>query len=298
MTISCQACSAAIELAQGQRTARCPYCASPHVVERPTAAATPPAFAIGFGVTRSRALEVARRWKRQRGWFTHGAFRRAPVDDITGLYLPAYLYNAEIDAEFSAQIGEHYTVTYTTTVNGKRVTRTRTETEWRPLVGRWSSYVSDVIVTASRGVSNTELEAIEPYDLSGLRRFAPALISGWAAEEPSLLPAECGALAEGEVVATVDRLLAGFMPGDTHRGLTHHHALRNQSLVSVLLPLWVLPVRYRADRDPVRLLVNGQTGRVSGRAPLSWARVAVAVAAGVVAVAGAVIALHAAGILA
>jgi hypothetical protein len=40
------------------------------------------------------------------------------------------------------------------------------------------------------------------------------------------------------------------------------------------VPIWVLAVRYRPDRPPARLLVNGQTGRVTGKAPTSWVKIA------------------------
>jgi hypothetical protein len=40
-----------------------------------------------------------------------------------------------------------------------------------------------------------------------------------------------------------------------------------------MLPVWVLAVRYAADRPPVRLVLNGQTGSIHGRAPKSWAKI-------------------------
>ncbi len=46
-----------------------------------------------------------------------------------------------------------------------------------------------------------------------------------------------------------------------------------------MLPVWVLPVRYDEQRPPVRLLVNGQTGNIWGRAPVSLIKVAVLFAA-------------------
>ena len=79
-----------------------------------------------------------------------------------GVYLlPTFtmpLQNQPIDAD----IGENYTETetYTTTdKDGKTVTRTRTvvKTEWRKLQGRHVSYILDVVVTASKGVSNPAL---------------------------------------------------------------------------------------------------------------------------------------------
>jgi hypothetical protein len=44
----------------------------------------------------------------------------------------------------------------------------------------------------------------------------------------------------------------------------------------VLVPVWMFAVRYRDDRPPLRVAINGQTGRtttLAGRVPLSWPRV-------------------------
>jgi hypothetical protein len=42
--------------------------------------------------------------------------------------------------------------------------------------------------------------------------------------------------------------------------------------------VWVLAVRYRGDRPPLRVVINGQTGAVAGRVPLTGWKVGLAVA--------------------
>ncbi len=289
-TLECQACGAALAVEAHERTAKCVYCASPSVVVRPPSPDRPePAFVLGFVVPPERALETARRWIR-RPLLAPEAFRRAIPDDVRGLYLPAYVYSAAAFSEYSAQIGENYTVTetYTTTDSKGRTvvrTRTRVETEWRQLSGRHATYVHDRVVTASRGIPNAELEAIEPFDLRALHRYTPRVISGWLAEEASIAHAECLEMARGEAIATVGRMLGPFMPGDKHRALTHRTWLEQEHLALTLLPIWVLAVRYAPDKPLVRLLVNGQTGAVHGKAPRSALKITLLVLAIVLAIA-------------
>jgi len=76
----------------------------------------------------------------------------------------------------------------------------------------------DIHVTASRGLANNELERIEPFDLRQLRRYEPALVAGWIAEEPTLTLAACFELARGDTLSSVGRALAAFLPADTHGG--------------------------------------------------------------------------------
>jgi DNA-directed RNA polymerase subunit RPC12/RpoP len=277
LEIVCSSCGATILIEPLRRTARCPYCDSPSVVERPPTVDRPhPLFAIGFTVDRRRATESIRSWLRGK-WLAPSGLRRAAAERVEGIYLPAYLYSAAVDIEYSAKVGEAYERTKVD-LSSKRLRRVR-EIEYRDLVGRHASYVTDTVVTASRGLANAELEAIEPFDLAALVGYSPALLSGWIAEEPSLTRDDCLRLAREEVRRRAVGIIDGFLPGDAHRGASCRTTLCEESADLILLPVWVFAVRHRAGKPPVRLLVNGQTGKAGGRTPMSWSKLAMIAAA-------------------
>lgn len=282
MNLRCQSCGAELVVAGELRTTVCPYCAAPSVVERPPSVDRPaPTFALGFALTHPAAGEKVKHWLRTRNPWSHSGLKRASLQEVRGVYVPAYLYSALATSHYSASIGEDYTETetYTTTENGKTVTKTRTvtKTEWRSLRGEHAEYVPDVLVTASRGLSNAELEELEPFDLRVLARYEPALVAGWVAEEPSLTREECLKLAREETVAKVGRRLEAFMPGDSHRELQYQTRLESESLDVCLVPVWVLAARYDENKPPLRVVVNGQTGEVFGKVPISWVKVVLTV---------------------
>lgn len=284
MNLRCQSCGAELVVAEDLRTTVCPYCAAPSVVERPPSVDRPaPTFTLGFALTHQAAGERVKSWLRTRNPWSHSGLKKASLQEVRGVYVPAYLYSALASSRYSASIGENYTETetYTTTENGKTVTKTRTvtKTEWRPLRGELDEYVPDVLVTASRGLSNVEMEALEPFDLRVLARFEPALVAGWVAEEPSLSRDECLRLAREEALARVGRRLEAFMPGDSHRELKHDTRLGLESLDVCLVPVWVLAARYDPEKPPLRVVVNGQSGEVYGNAPISWVKVLLTVLA-------------------
>ncbi len=296
MLLACQTCGAALVVGD-QRTAACPYCASPSVVARPATADRPnPAFVVAFAAGDELPRRALSSWLGRQSIFADSALSSAKVEDLKGIYLPAYLYSAVARSTYRAEIGENYTETETyteTDSNGKTHTRTRTvtKTEHRSLSGDHVGYVTDVIVTASRGLPNAELEAVEPFDLRQLRRYDPALISGWITEEPSHIPEQCMATAREEAVAAEGRRLDAFMPGDSHRALVYQTRVEWETLDPVLVPVWVLAVRYRIDRPPLRIVVNGQTGQAAGKAPLSPIKIGIAVALAVIAIIGIAIAV-------
>jgi hypothetical protein len=278
MILACQQCGAALAIS-GSRTAACPYCASPSVVERPASPDRPnPTFVLAFAAGDDLPRQALRRWVGRQSIFADSALRKAKVEDLKGIYVPGYLYSAVARTQYRAEIGENYTVTESyTDSKGRRQTRTKTVTEWRELAGPHVGYVTDVIVTASAGLPNPELEAVEPFDWKLLRRYRPELISGWAAEEPSRSRDECLALAREEASARTGRALAAFMPGDKHRDLSYRTTVEWETLDPVLVPIWVMAVRYRPDQPPLRVVVNGQTGAAAGKAPISGWKIALAI---------------------
>jgi hypothetical protein len=275
-TFACGQCGASLVFA-GVRTQTCPYCVSPNFVERPHSTHRPrPELAIAFTGDAAAARRTLDRWLGSRTWFADARLRRARIEDLRGVYVPAYLYSAVAHTEYTASIGEHYTQSETHEVNdakGNRKTETRrvTRTEYRPLAGRHVGYITDVLVSASAGLRDAELHAIEPYDLLQLRRYSPALVSGWIAEETSRDPDDCRRASRGEAIDEVGARLRRFMPGDSHSDLAWRTRIAWESLDPILVPVWVLAVRYRSDRSPLRVVINGQTGAVAGKVPLAAA---------------------------
>ena len=281
-TFSCNQCGASLAF-EGVRTATCPYCASPNFVERPPAREQPdPHFVVTFVGDAAVARRALDRWIGSRTLFADSALRRSRVEDIRGIYVPAYLYSAVAHTHYDAQIGENYTETETYTVtdeDGNRETRTRTvtRTEYRPLAGYHVSYVTDVIASASQGLANEELGRIEPFDLKQMRRFDHALVSGWIAEEFSWSSDECQRACRSEAVDQVGMKLRRFMPGDSYSDLSWRTNVAWEALDPIMIPVWVLALRYRDTKDPLRVVINGQTGKVAGKVPLSAWKVTVGI---------------------
>jgi hypothetical protein len=292
---TCGQCGAGLAFA-GVRSETCPYCASPNVVERPPAARQPrPALIVAFTGDARVARRQLDRWLGSRTWFADARLKRARVEDLRGVYVPAYLYSAVAHTEYTASIGEHYRDTETREVTDERGAKTTetvqvTRTEYRPLAGRHVGYVTDVLVSASHGLSPGELAAIEPYDLRQLRRYAPAIISGWIAEEFSRDADDCRRASRRDAIDDVGLRLRRFLPGDSHNDLAWRTTVDWESLDPLLVPIWVLAVRYRDDRPALRVVINGQTGAIAGKVPLVGWKIAVAVAVAAMVIAAVILA--------
>src|SRR3954447_12117737 len=104
-SFSCETCGAGRALAGG-RGATCPYCASPSVVERPPDTGRPqPELVVAFTGDAALARRQLERWLGSRTWFADARIKRARVEDLRGVYVPAYLYSAVARTDYTASIG-------------------------------------------------------------------------------------------------------------------------------------------------------------------------------------------------
>lgn len=271
--VHCQSCGVNLEMAASQRAGVCPYCLSPTIIARPPAHDCPaPRFVMGFRQSQAEALRDLRGWTRSLRWsFRRGDLNRAKVEDLRGIYIPAYLFSALAEADYQVEIGEYYQ-----RKNNKG--QHKQATEWCNLAGTYKAYLSDVLVSASQGVDNNLLQHVEPFDLSLLRRYQPQIISGWIAEDPSRSQADCRELAQEEAKQSLRGKILGFLPGDERRALRFKPRFAREALDLCLLPVWSLGLRYAPDQPPMRVLVNGQTGKVFGFAPWSKLKIGFALA--------------------
>jgi hypothetical protein len=209
------------------------------------------------------------------------------------VYVPCWSFSALARSTYSAQIGEYWwrTETYTVMVNGKLQTRTRQvrETEWYDFDGGFHAWQSGYLVSASRGLPQEEFDAIKPYDTGSMRKYSPGFLSGWAAEAPSIDREQALRVGTAEFEDRQLRQISGHLPGDTHRRVAASTSFSHVADDLVYVPLWISAYRYRGK--VYRFLINGQSGRLHGNKPLSAAKIAIVVIAGLVLLAGLVLGL-------
>ena len=68
--------------------------------------------------------------------------------------------------------------------------------------------------------------------------------------------------------------------GDVQRISSLDTDINDVTFKHVLLPVWMAAYKYRGKT--YRFVVNGQTGKVFGKAPLAWWKIAIAVAVALV----------------
>jgi len=260
----------------------CPFCDSP-LVDTDLVAASPPDVVVSFDVNKTQAARLLRAYLEDQ-WLAPNALRRAAkAESVRPVFVPFFVYNAVCRSEFACRVGIYWyrTETYTTTVNGKTVVRTRQvrETEWHAFSGTHAKRWYDHLVSASLGVLESEANALEPFDLGRSQPYAHVLTGGVEAEVPTISREDALGTAEQELRQLANAAIAsGHLPGNKHRNLETRSTVDVEAVKMALLPVWV--AAFRSGELTVRLLVNGQTGEVVGDVPKDKMKVGCLFAAG------------------
>jgi DNA-directed RNA polymerase subunit RPC12/RpoP len=271
----CGTCGARVSFDDSETVGACVYCGSTSVLEQEANRnALRPESLVPLDVGRATVEASFRKWARGL-WFRPNALKSLKSFDAVGVYVPFWTFDARVFSEWSADAGYYYwvTETYWTTVNGKRQMRTRQvrKTRWVPAWGDRRDAYDDLLVLASAAQPAALIHELGEFDTRQLVPYRPEYLAGWRCEEYRV-DLEAG-WQEGVALleASQRARCAGDVPGDTHRSLRVKNRISDVRWKHVLLPIWSLA--YRHDGKSYSVLVHGQTGKVVGKAPISWAKI-------------------------
>lgn len=298
-SMKCSACGAVHDQPGSVEAARCPFCGAAQLAPEASGDVIRPGSLVPFAIEEKEAVRRFREWLGGL-WFRPGSLRtEAQLHGIAGVYVPVWTFDATASSRWTAESGTHYQVEkeVTEVVDGKSVTRRKkvTETRWSPASGTHRQRYDDWLIQASGGLDQAALKGLLPFELDKLRPYESTFLAGFRAERYGVGLDEAWKLAQKEVGGAERSACAAEVPGDTHRNLKVHTSFSEVTFKHVLLPVWIAAYRYQGQ--VYRYLVNGQTGKATGDAPYSMAKIALAVVVFVVAVLGCMGLLSAFGLL-
>ncbi len=272
----CQSCGSKFMVESDKVKVTCGFCGSDNVnLEAFDHQYIQPAGIIPFLVSRKEAEEGFKKWIKK-GWFHPSKLKRlAIMDDLHGIYIPFWTYDAQTDSEWSGEAGFHYYETKRVHVNGQWQTQQVQKTRWEFRSGSLRHFFDDILVVASHGLEQRHINKIFPYKLQEVVNYNPKLMLGWEGEIYDIEVDEGYARADQIMDRRLRDLCSIQLGGDTQRGLHVESQKYLKTFKHIILPLWISSYRYR--NKIYHFTINGQTGKVGGRKPTSPFKVAFAI---------------------
>ena len=289
----CESCGAVVAYSAKEQALNCAYCGSNYVVDVPVRKdREKPKRVVPFLIEKIKARDLFKKWLGKGFWRPGDLKSKARMDRLQGVYLPFWSFDVQAESSWTASAGYHYMVSESyTTKEGKSATRQVRKTRWEPANGDHRYHYNDWLVSASGGLEEGWVRQIVPFHLDQAKPYTSDFFAGWAAEEYSIEPEPAKQVAEQGLRSKEESNCAELVPGDTQKNLRVNTNFRDWIRELVVLPIWISSYKYKGEI--FRFLVNGQTGEVVGKAPVSKLKIAIAIILGLLAAGGiaAVIAL-------
>jgi len=285
--VSCKNCGASTTLPPEVNSDNCAFCASPLVLnDIQKQEIIRPHYVLPFLIAQQQALASFRSWLKGR-WFAPSDLSKMVSTEsrqLKGIYIPHWSYDADTVSNYAGSRGEYYytTETYTETVNGEEVTRTREvrHTAWYPCSGTVDNAFNDILISASNSLPQNVANRLEPWRLEALVHYNEQYVSGFRSELFQI-DAEKGLEAAKQRMQPIIResILADIGGNEQIiNGVDTSYG--NLALKYILLPAWISAYKY--NNKLYHFTVNACTGEVVGERPYSAVKIALAVIVGII----------------
>lgn len=260
----CANCGAPMEITSFTSACRCGHCGSYTILEERVEGEHAPHLILPFKISKERAVKLLEKEFQSR-FFTPMTFlSAATLEGMEGIYVPFFLYDYLANFDY-AGMG--------TKVRSWRSGNTEyIETSYFRVERNLDIDFDRIPVDASINMDDAKMDMLEPFDEKALEQFQKKYMSGFQAEKNSEGLAELEPRAQEKARRDSEELLRESLSGYTTLNAERKHLnLQRQTAEYALLPVWVYNYSYHGQK--YTYYVNGQSGKILGKTPLSKGKV-------------------------
>lgn len=262
--LACNRCDAHVTISTDMLTHTCPFCHSNQVVQvKAPQDVLRPRFLVPFKVDSEMVRKNTAVWLGSSWMLPASLNRLAHGTEFTPIYIPAWTFDASTSANWKAEVAH-------TKTRGHGKNR-RTTTEWRWESGKVRKAYDDLMVNGASNLSETLLRDIRRFDLRQLVTYAPDFLAGVQAQAYDVSLDEAYKRARSSMREHTKQACRSQASSQRMRNFSMKLDFTEESWRYILLPLFIAVYHY--DNKPYQILVNGQTGAVTGQRPVDWKKV-------------------------
>lgn len=256
---TCQSCGGEIIADETTGASTCPYCGNPVIMTEKFKGALRPDLVIPFKLDKKAAKEAYYKHIKGRPFLPKAFRRENHIDEIKGLYVPFWLFDADVDADV------RYRATKVRTWSDSDYNYT--ETSYYSVERSGDMSFAAVPVDGSEKMADDLMESIEPFNISDAVDFQTAYLSGYLADKYDVSAEESVERAHVRMKKSAEDVLA-----DTVRGYATVIPENTNVCMSggrsqyALYPVWILNTTWKGKK--YIFAMNGQTGKMTGDLPI------------------------------
>lgn len=257
---TCISCGGQVEIGTFTSATRCPYCNNYLIVGKRIDGDFKPSLILPFKIDKDDAVSLLDREFKKRLFAPSSFLTEKTLKDMNGRYVPFFLYDMDVHSSFRG--------------TGKKIRSWTsgdyryTETSYYQLIREMEASYDNVPVDASIEMDDKVMDLMEPFEYSELMSFKPKFLSGFFGEVYNKPASEYEQRAEAKAKESAEKLISDTL-GDYTGVVAEHknHAISHMGIDYALMPVWVYAYNYR--NKIYNFYVNGQTGKIVGKTPVS-----------------------------
>lgn len=265
--VRCENCDAENVISTHQIATECPFCGSSQVVLVDELVGKKPDRVISFKISEDDSREAFKRWVKGKFYIPRKVKKNIPSIKVRGVYLPAWTYDSETISPYEGRLGKHYTVT----VGSGKNRRTEVRTKWFRISGVERVNFDDVLINAGGKVTGSELSSIEPFNTNESFVYEEKFLAGFSAEHYKVNVHQGFKEAKKEMSLLIRSKILSHYHYDVVGYLNYQTSYDNNTYKYVLLPIWI--GAYEHNKKNYRFITNGETGKITGKYPISAVKV-------------------------
>lgn len=276
VVFKCENCGAKVVLNAGETAKNCPFCGTAHVQKTDELAGLKPNGVLPFLFDAVKAAEYCKAWVKKR-LFAPSKFKRTLVpENVHGVYLPVFTFDSYTTSTYVGRLGK----THTKTVGSGKNQRQVTYTEWFNVSGTYYEDFDDVLISAENRVGQKNLNKIAPFDTNNGKAYEERYLLGFMAYRYDRDLTDCW----GDAKSVMDaRIRSGILSQYSYDKVDYLNVSTSHERVTfkyVMTPVYVGNYSYKTK--VYNFYVNGTSGKVTGKTPKSFWRIAFAVLCGLI----------------
>lgn len=270
--VVCSSCGSKVYFDENDIATSCPMCRSSQILSTEDASGIPPEGIVAFKIERHEAQAKFRKWIKS-VWFAPNQLKKAYAEGVLeGIYVPFWTYDTYAHANYAGYGGHTHTRRVT---NSEGKSKRETYTLWYKTNGHVANTFDDIQICACTGTTKDIINDVLPYNsISNTKPYAHEYLSGYKAERYSIDVEQGFETAKLHVRSDLiyraknDIYAKGY---DKANVCSCNVTCENVTCKHLLLPAWTAAYGYK---DKIyHYVINGETGLVAGKYPLSWIKI-------------------------
>lgn len=256
---TCKSCGGEIITDSTTAASKCPYCDNPVVMSGNFSGDLKPDYVIPFKFDKEAAKKALNKHLEGRKLLPKVFKDQNHIDEIKGLYVPVWLFDADADASMLYKAEK---IRRWSDNNFNYIERKYYSVKREGNVG-----FELVPVDGSTKMQDELMESIEPFNFNEAVDFQTAYLSGYLADRYDVSAEDSIARANERIKKTTQQIFDSTVNGyDSFTRESGNIKLNNGKAKYALYPVWLLNTTWNGNK--YTFAMNGQTGKFVGDLPV------------------------------